>query len=240
MKKIKIITMFLGVLCLTLLIILFSLLREKKKNFNLAAYHELFNIMSYNVKDELLNEYLGGEIGGGFWEEEVDSLYFHLDKLRSSDSYYDYFSHFYIFRVSETERINNILKSLDRYDAKEKEFVMAFLEFYSLQNMLKIQLREYYPFDRLVVYEKAFPLKGDTIRLGEEYVAALPIVVHNSAYKSTLVLDGDTLPVTGLLNTFSETPKKRGYVKKEGYITCFPEEGGGDKQLSVSIEYYVK
>ena len=237
MKKLKILTAVLSITCLILIVILFSLLKERKSNFNNSSYDELFSTMSHNVKYELLNNFVGGGIGEGYWKEQVDSMYFYLDKLKHSNSYYDYCSHVYLFTESEKENINSILKSLDRYDMEEKKIVMALLEYLSLHSMLTMRLSNYFPFDRLIHYS-TLPLKGDTISLGDEYVAAIPFCCFNTEYQSIFVLDNDTVEVVGKTNIFSEKTKKRGHIKKEGYITYF--QLGKEKQLPVKVEYYVK
>jgi hypothetical protein len=237
MKKIKILTILFGVACCILLIILFSLLKEKKERFNFSIHNKLLNTMSYSIKDKLLNEYVGGGIGEGYWEEQVDSMYFYLNKLKHSDLHYDYCNSVYLFMVSEKNGINNIIKSLDRNNTEEKEFVVALLEYLSLQSMLEMRLSNYFPFDR-IIYNTVFPLKGDTINFGDEYVAAVPICCYNTEYKPTFVLDGDTIETVRSRNIFSEKTTKRGHIKKEGYITYF--QFGEEQRVPMTIEYYVK
>lgn len=238
MKKIKILTGLLGIVCIILLIILFSLLREKKNNFNLLVYNELLNGMSYQIKYRLLNEYVGGGIGEGYWEKQVDSMYFYLDKIMYSNSYIDYCKNIHLFSESENKRVNNILKSLDGYNTEEKEFVITLLEYVSLQRMFEDRLSIYFPFDMIMSSNTVFPLKGDTISFGEEYVASIPFCGFNTEYQPILVLDGDTVKVFGGRNTFSEKATKRGFVKKEGYITYF--QFGEEQRLPITVEYYVK
>ena len=249
MKRLKILTIVLGVVCLDCIIIIFLLLKERNNNFDYLPYNELLNAMSSSIEYTLLEEYVGGSLSSEYWKEEVDSMYFYLDKLRRSNLFYDYCGHVHHFSESEKDRINNILKSLDRADIGEKEFVIELLKFLSLQSLLENRLMNYFPFDQVVgktsfpikgdtiVIGMVFPLNGDTINLGEEYIAAVPFCCINSEYKSILVLDGDTVETCRNRNIFSEKTTKRGYVKKEGYITYFRN---GEQRLPVTVEYYVK
>lgn len=238
MKKIYIFNLILIIFCFILLIIVLLLLKENRNRFNLDNYNKLCNTMSLNIENELLNGYVGGGIGEKYWEDEVDSLYFHLDKIRNSNSFYDYRSIKSFYHISKRDMIDDILRSFDKSNTKEKEFIISFLKYLSLEEMLSMRLKNYYPFDRMVIYEKAFSLKGDTIKLGDEYIAAAPIVMCNSEYDPTLVLDGDTFPVKNGLNTFSIITNKRGSVKKEGFITFFDK--GEENRIPIVVEYYVK
>jgi len=173
-----------------------------------------------------------------------------LDKLKYSNSYIDYCKNVRFFSESERKRVNNILKLLDGYSTEEKEFVITLLEFLSLQRMFEYRVSIYFPFDMIMNYTvfplngdtirigMVFPLKGDTINLGNEYVAAIPFCGLNTKYQPKLVLNGDTVKVSGGRNIFSEKTTKRGLIKKEGYITYF--QYGEEQQILVKVEYYVK
>lgn len=233
MKNLKIL---IAILCVILLINIVCLVRNKKNECNFEKYIELFDTMSDNTIEELLTKYIG-VLPEEYWEEGLDIMYDRLDKLGNANSDSDYRNKVIPLLLPDYDKLNDILMSSSQYSIEEKTFIISLTEYIKVQNMLINRLNSYYHFDQLAG-NPVFSLKGDTIHLGDQYSAAVPLCCVNSEYKSILVLDGDTVETDGSMNIFSEKPKQRGHVKKEGYITYFKR--GEERQFPVKVEYYVK
>jgi hypothetical protein len=238
MKIIKKTIMLLGILCVILLCIIFFLLARKKKNdFDVSLYTKLFTYISYSKKYSLLNECPGAEIEDGEWEKTIDTMNIYLQKIMSQNDYSTYSDHIHVFSDSEEEIVNDILNSVEKYNNEEKKFVISLLECVSLQELLEQRLNRYFSFDKILHYP-IFPLKGDTIDFGGEYQASVPFCCFNSEYQPILILDNDTINISGVRNVFSEKATKKGNIKREGYITV--NQRGKIITIPVKVEYYVK
>ncbi|HOR81058.1 MAG TPA: hypothetical protein PLF32_00190 [Bacteroidales bacterium] len=219
---------------------IYLLIIKKDNSIELEKYINLFETMSL-ITEENINECIGGEYKEGYYKNSIDSINYYLNLISFLDTNQEvYFNHITNFYSVEKEQMKKILNSYNTYNEDEKLFLIKWLKYISLQRMYEERLLAYFPFDRVKINQQ-YPLKGDTIRLGEIYSVAIPFCCFNSRFQPFLILDGDTLELEkdNSLNIFSEKTTKRGNIKREGFI-IYGKYGNQYRKFPLKIEYYVK
>lgn len=229
------------VLCICLLSITIYLFIEKRtESINFKKYISLFETISI-LTEENLNKCVGGEYKEGYYKNSIDSIDFYLNYISSLDKNHEiYFDHITNFYPIEKNQIINILHNYNSFNNDEKLFLLKWLKCISLQRTFEERLMAYFPFDRIKINQK-YPLKGDSVRLGEDYSVSIPFCCFNSQFEPILLLDGDTVELEkdNPLNIYTEKTTKRGVIKREGYI-IYGKWGDQIRKVPIKIEYYVK
>lgn len=190
---------------------------------------------SEEISQSIRHEYLKGDIEDLSLTGIADSI----EKLFvQADIQIEPFNNrFRVLSDSEAEIIEYLIDNPIASTPLEKEYAVEMAKFLTL-----VATKEHIDNSFMkskFVYSMPYPITNDTLNVGEQYIAFIPYMIATPNYNPIVVVSGDTLqPASDKNFYFIETPKEKGLVEHNGFITFFSK--GEIMKLEFDIRYLVK